>query len=76
MNVCESDLCVSHAGGRYQSLLQSFVLQSAVLLLPLSTPLQLQQVLDNLWVSSESGVDQRTLATLIYMIDLVGMQSG
>lgn len=68
----ESDLSVSHAGRRYQSLLQSFVLQSTVLLLPLTTPFQLQQVLDNLWVSSESSVDQCTLPTLIYMINLAG----
>lgn len=72
----QTDLCVSHAGGCYQSLLQSFVLQSVVLLLPLSTPLELQQVLDNVWVSTESSMDQCTLSTLIYMIDLVEIQHG
>lgn len=44
---CNSDLCVSHAGGCYESLLQSLVLHSTVLLLPLRAPLQLQQVLNN-----------------------------
>lgn len=38
IHVCQLHLCVSHAGSCYESLLQSFVLQSAVLLLPLSTP--------------------------------------
>lgn len=71
MHVCQTDLCVTHAGACYESLLQSFVLQSAVLLLPLCTPFQLQQVLDNLCVSSESGMDQNRLTTLIYMINLV-----
>lgn len=74
--MCPSYLCVSHAGGGYQSLLQSFVLQSAVLLLSLGAPLQLQQVLDNLWVSAESSVDQRALATLIHMIDLADTQDS
>lgn len=67
----DSHLCVSHAGCRYQSLLQSFVLQSTILLLALRAPLQLQQVLNNFWVSSKSGVDQSTLSTLIHMINLV-----
>ncbi|TNN84539.1 hypothetical protein EYF80_005239 [Liparis tanakae] len=48
-------------------------MESAVLLLPFTTPFQLQQVLDNLWVSSESRVDQCTLATLVYMINLSSM---
>lgn len=38
MHVCQSDLCVPHARGCNQSLLQSFALQREVLLLPLSTP--------------------------------------
>lgn len=76
MHVCLSDLCVSHAGGCYQSLLQSFVLQSAVLLRPLTTPFQLQQVLDDIWVSSKSSMDQRTLATLIHVINLAVTQDS
>lgn len=63
-------LRVAHARSCNQSLLQSFALQRAVLLLPLGTPFQLQQVLDNLKVSSQGSVDQRALAALIYMIDL------
>lgn len=74
VHVYQSDLRVSHTACCYQSLLQGFVLQSAVLLLSISTPLQLQQVLDNLWVSSQSSMDQRTLATFIYMINLAETQ--
>lgn len=77
---CNSDLCVPHAGGGYESLLQSLVLQSTVLLLPLRAPLQLQQVLNNVEMSSESSVDQRRLSALICLIDLItiqqNMQSG
>ena len=68
--MCPSDLCVSHAGGCYQGLLEGLVLQTAVLLLALRAPFQLQQVLDDLWVASESSVDQRTLATLVHVVNL------
>lgn len=62
-----SDLCVSHAGSSYQSLLQCFILQSIV---RLSGPLQLQQILDYLEMASERGVHQSTLSALIHMINL------
>lgn len=74
VSVYQSDLRVSHAGGCNESLLQSFVLQSAVLLMSLSAPFQIQQVLDNLWVSTQSGVDQRGLAALIHVVDLEDVQ--
>lgn len=74
MSVCQSDLSVSHAGGCNESLLQSFVLQSAVLLMSLGAPFQIQQVLDNLRVSTQSGVDQRGLAALIHVVDLEDAQ--
>lgn len=73
-SVCQSDLRVSHAGGCNESLLQSFALQSAVLLVSLGTPFQIQQVLDNLRVSTQSGVDQRGLAALINVVDLEDVQ--
>lgn len=38
IHACQSDLRVSHAGSCNESLLQSFVLQSAVLLMSLSAP--------------------------------------
>ncbi|KAF3843076.1 hypothetical protein F7725_001925, partial [Dissostichus mawsoni] len=59
---------------RRRILLQSFVLQSAVLLRPLLAPVQLQQVLDDLWVAPQSRMHQGTLPTLIYMINLKGRQ--
>lgn len=61
---------MSHAGGCNEGLLQSFVLQSAVLLMSLGAPFQIQQVLDNLCVSAQSGVDQRGLAALIDVVNL------
>lgn len=73
---CNSDLRVPHAGGCYESLLQSLVLQSTVLLLPLRAPLQLQQVLNNVQMSSESRVDQRRLSALIRLIDLITIQQN
>ena len=72
--MCDSNLCVPHAGGCNESLLQSLVLQSTVLLLPLRAPLQLQQVLDNVYMSSESSVNQPRLTALICMINLVKIQ--
>lgn len=74
--MCESNLCVPHARCCYQSLLQSFVLQSAVLLRPLLAPVQLQQVLDDLWVAPQSRMHQGTLPALIDMINLEGRQRG
>lgn len=73
-SVRRSDLRVSHAGGCNESLLQSFALQSAVLLASLGTPFQIQQVLDNLRVSTQSGVDQRGLAALVNVVDLEDVQ--
>lgn len=67
---------MSHARACDQCLLQSFALQRAILLLPLSTPFQLQQVLDYLGVSAQCGVHQSTLATLINMIHLAGTQDS
>lgn len=71
---CESYQRVSHAGGCNESLLQSFVLQNAVLLVSLSSPFQIQQILNNLRVSPQSGVDQRRLATLIDVVNLEDVQ--
>lgn len=50
-------MCVSHTAGRYESLLQGFILQAEVRLLTLATPGELQQTLDDLRMTPESRMN-------------------
>ncbi len=60
---------VSHTAGRDEPLLQGFVLQAQVLL-TLSAPAQLQQTLDDLWMTPQGRMHQRTLTALVHVIHL------
>lgn len=74
MSVCVyvlADLCVSHTGCCYKCLLKGFLLQAEFMLLLLSAPPLLQQVLDDIQMAPQSCVDQSTLSILIHMIHLM-----